>query len=58
MSEEPYVVRLKFEPKSRPEKGNEDKSYYQAEKLNVCVVCGEQDGNGIRKKIVPSEYRK
>ena len=58
VSEEPYVVRLKFEPRSRPEKGNLDKQYYQAEKQNICVVCGSKDGNGIRKKIVPSEYRK
>ncbi|KAI6655159.1 gamma-aminobutyric acid (GABA) type B receptor [Oopsacas minuta] len=58
VSEEPYVVRLKFEPKTRPEKGNIDKLYYQAEKQNICVVCGSKDGNGIRKKIVPAEYRK
>eukprot|EP00800_Vazella_pourtalesii_P021404 TRINITY_DN7935_c0_g1_i4.p1 TRINITY_DN7935_c0_g1~~TRINITY_DN7935_c0_g1_i4.p1 ORF type:complete len:460 (-),score=82.22 TRINITY_DN7935_c0_g1_i4:42-1421(-) len=58
VSEDPYVVKLKFEPKIRPEKGNVDKLYYQAEKQNICVVCGSKDGNGIRKKIVPAEYRK
>ena len=38
ISEDPLIVRLKFEPSGRPEgKAGE---YYLSVKPNICVVCG------------------
>ena len=38
VSEDPLIVRLKFEPSGRPEgKAGE---YYLSVKPNICVVCG------------------
>ena len=52
--EEPYTVRLLFEPSGRP---MPDADYYTTEKDNVCVVCGSTD-SFVRKMIVPHDYRK
>jgi len=55
VSEEPLVVRLKFEPSGRPEgKAGE---YYLTVKPNICVVCGTGEAY-LRKNVVPHEYRK
>lgn len=40
MSEEPFVVRLQFEPAGRPESPGD---YYLMVKENLCVVCGKKD---------------
>ncbi|XP_051942544.1 exonuclease 3'-5' domain-containing protein 2 [Hippocampus zosterae] len=53
-SEDPFVVRLLFEPSGRPD-SNQD--YYLTPKENLCVVCGRSDSY-IRKNIVPHEYRR
>ncbi|XP_077587726.1 exonuclease 3'-5' domain-containing protein 2 [Stigmatopora nigra] len=53
-SEDPFVVRLLFEPSGRPD-SQED--YYLTSKDNLCVVCGREDSY-IRKNIVPHEYRR
>ncbi|XP_007891366.2 exonuclease 3'-5' domain-containing protein 2 [Callorhinchus milii] len=53
-SEDPFIVKLKFEPSGRPE-SQED--YYLTAKENLCVVCGKTDSY-IRKNIVPHEYRR
>lgn len=53
-SEDPFIVKLKFEPSGRPE-SQED--YYLMAKENLCVVCGKTDSY-IRKNIVPHEYRR
>ncbi|XP_072028689.1 exonuclease 3'-5' domain-containing protein 2-like isoform X2 [Amphiura filiformis] len=52
--QEPFTVRLKFEPKGTP---GPDRGYYLSEKENRCVVCGRED-TYIRKNIVPHEYKK
>lgn len=54
ISDEPLVVRLKFEPAGRPILDNK---YYIQEKENRCVVCGETE-NVLRKTVVPHEYRR
>ncbi|XP_020375184.1 exonuclease 3'-5' domain-containing protein 2 isoform X1 [Rhincodon typus] len=54
ISEDPFVVKLKFEPSGRPE-SQED--YYLTAKENLCVVCGKRESY-IRKNIVPHEYRR
>lgn len=54
ISEEPFVVRLNFEPSGRPKLDN---IFYTMEKINCCVVCGKSE-NYHRKHVVPSEYRK
>ncbi|KAK3538212.1 hypothetical protein QTP70_033110, partial [Hemibagrus guttatus] len=54
VSEEPFIVRLLFEPSGRPD-SQED--YYLKAKENLCVVCGKADSY-IRKNIVPHEYRR
>lgn len=54
ISEEPYTVRLNFEPSGRPRL---DDIFYTKEKVNICVVCGKSE-NYHRKFVVPSEYRK
>ncbi|XP_059376870.1 exonuclease 3'-5' domain-containing protein 2 isoform X2 [Carassius carassius] len=54
LSEDPFVVRLLFEPSGRPDS---QKDYYLTAKENVCVVCGKTDSY-IRKNIVPHEYRR
>ncbi|XP_028252290.1 exonuclease 3'-5' domain-containing protein 2 isoform X2 [Parambassis ranga] len=53
-SEDPFVVRLLFEPSGRPESPQD---YYLTAKENLCVVCGKADSY-IRKNIVPHEYRR
>lgn len=54
MSEDPLIVRLKFEPSGRPES---EKDYYLLDKQNMCVVCGRTDSY-IKKHVVPHEYRR
>ncbi|KAL7873214.1 hypothetical protein AOLI_G00122850 [Acnodon oligacanthus] len=54
MSEEPFIVRLLFEPSGRPDS---QKDYYLTAKENLCVVCGKVESY-IRKNIVPHEYRR
>ncbi|XP_041669326.1 exonuclease 3'-5' domain-containing protein 2 isoform X2 [Cheilinus undulatus] len=54
MSEEPFIVRLLFEPSGRPDS---QQDYYLTAKENLCVVCGKADSY-IRKNIVPHEYRR
>ncbi|XP_045561857.1 exonuclease 3'-5' domain-containing protein 2 isoform X1 [Salmo salar] len=53
-SDEPFIVRLLFEPSGRPES---QQDYYLTAKENLCVVCGKNDSY-IRKNIVPHEYRR
>lgn len=55
ITEEPYTVRLLFEPSGRAV-GDVGK-YYQTPKINQCVVCGENNSY-IRKNIIPREYRR
>lgn len=57
VSEEPLVVRLKFEPAGRPQAELQDGQFYLQERQNLCVVCGK-DQSYIRKNVVPHEYRK
>ncbi|XP_044774038.1 exonuclease 3'-5' domain-containing protein 2 isoform X3 [Neomonachus schauinslandi] len=40
VSEEPFVVKLQFEPAGRPESPGD---YYLMVKENLCVVCGKKD---------------
>lgn len=54
LSEDPFVVRLLFEPSGRPDS---QQDYYLTAKENLCVVCGKADSY-IRKNIVPHEYRR
>ncbi|XP_037688377.1 exonuclease 3'-5' domain-containing protein 2 isoform X3 [Choloepus didactylus] len=54
VSEEPFVVKLRFEPAGRPESPGD---YYLMVKENLCVVCGKRDSY-IRKNVIPHEYRK
>ncbi|XP_072023235.1 exonuclease 3'-5' domain-containing protein 2-like [Amphiura filiformis] len=53
--QEPYTVRLKFEPNGMP---GPDREYYSMEKENRCVVCGRGDTSTSRKYVVPHEYRR
>lgn len=39
-SEDPFVVRLLFEPSGRPDS---QQDYYLTAKDNLCVVCGKAD---------------
>ncbi|XP_069190762.1 exonuclease 3'-5' domain-containing protein 2-like [Procambarus clarkii] len=57
VSEEPLVVRLKFEPAGRPQTEKDDGMFYLQKRKNICVVCGK-DESYIRKNVVPHEYRK
>ncbi|XP_015926356.1 exonuclease 3'-5' domain-containing protein 2 [Parasteatoda tepidariorum] len=52
--QEPFTVRLNFEPSGRP---TLDNIFYTKEKSNCCVVCGKAD-QFHRKLVIPSEYRK
>lgn len=54
VSEDPFIVRLLFEPSGRPDS---QKDYYLTAKENLCVVCGKVESY-IRKNIVPHEYRR
>ncbi|CAL1288474.1 unnamed protein product [Larinioides sclopetarius] len=54
VSDEPFTVRLNFEPSGRP---TLDNVFYTMEKSNRCVVCGKTE-NFHRKLVVPSEYRR
>lgn len=49
-SEEPFVVRLLFEPSGRPDSKQD---YYLTAKENLCVVCGKADSY-IRWAALPS----
>ncbi|KAK2587500.1 hypothetical protein KPH14_003200 [Odynerus spinipes] len=55
IEEEPYTVRLRFEPSGRAL--GEVGQYYTQVKVNQCVVCGALE-KFIRKNVVPREYRK
>ncbi|XP_043466914.1 exonuclease 3'-5' domain-containing protein 2 [Leptopilina heterotoma] len=55
VNEDPYTVRLKFEPSGRAL--GEVGQYYTQVKLNQCVVCGTNE-KFVRKNVVPREYRK
>ncbi|KAJ8733713.1 hypothetical protein PYW07_014264 [Mythimna separata] len=55
VNEEPFTVRLRFEPAGRAV--GDVGRYYQLEKENKCVVCGSTNSY-IRKNVVPREYRK
>ena len=55
IKEEPFTVKLKFEPSGRAL--GEVGQYYTQVKLNQCVVCGTAE-KFIRKNVVPREYRK
>lgn len=55
VADEPYTVRLNFEPAGRAV--GEVGKYYTLAKENQCVVCGHQDAY-IRKNVVPREYRR
>ncbi|WAR21792.1 EXD2-like protein [Mya arenaria] len=54
VSDDPFTVKLRFEPKNRP---TNKKDYYLQEKENTCVVCGSHE-DYVRKLVVPQEYRK
>ncbi|XP_056403024.1 exonuclease 3'-5' domain-containing protein 2 isoform X2 [Hyla sarda] len=54
ISNDPFVVKLRFEPSGRPESSVD---YYLTVKENLCVVCGKRESY-IRKNIVPHEYRR
>ncbi|GAB0096872.1 Exonuclease 3'-5' domain-containing protein 2 [Sergentomyia squamirostris] len=55
IKEDPYTLRLKFEPSGRAtgNVGDFDKTI----KVNQCVVCGKKESY-IRKYVIPREYRK
>lgn len=55
LTDEPYTIRLTFEPAGRAV--GEVGKYYTIPKENKCVVCGKED-TFIRKNVVPREYRK
>lgn len=55
VSEDPYSIRLTFEPAGRAV-GDVGK-YYTIAKENRCVVCGKNE-SFIRKNVVPRDYRK
>lgn len=55
VKQNPLTVRLKFEPAGRAV--GQTGKYYQMEKENKCVVCGESEKYN-RKNVVPREYRK
>ncbi|CAH0600197.1 unnamed protein product [Chrysodeixis includens] len=55
IKEDPLTVRLRFEPSGRSV--GAVGRYYQLEKENKCVVCGDTR-TFIRKNVVPREYRK
>ncbi|EDV91209.1 exonuclease 3'-5' domain-containing protein 2 [Drosophila grimshawi] len=55
ISEQPFTVRLNFEPAGRAV--GDVGRYYQTPKENQCVVCGRRDAY-LRKNVVPREYRK
>lgn len=40
VSEDPFIVRLLFEPSGRPDS---QKDYYLTAKENLCVVCGKAE---------------
>ncbi|XP_028410872.1 exonuclease 3'-5' domain-containing protein 2-like isoform X2 [Dendronephthya gigantea] len=55
VKEEPYTIRLNFEPSGRP--FDPEHKYYLTFKENMCVVCGRDDSY-MRKNIIPHDYRK
>ncbi len=55
VKEEPYTIRLNFEPSGRP--FDPEHNYYLTFKENICVVCGRDDSY-MRKNIIPHDYRK
>lgn len=61
-SEEPFVVRLLFEPSGRPDS---QQDYYLTAKENLCVVCGKAEsyirwsvrvvlGSGVTMLMAPT----
>lgn len=54
ISENPTVIRLKFEPKGR---GNSDDPFYLSPKEDICVVSGVNT-NLTKHHIVPTCFRK
>lgn len=55
IQEEPYTVRLNFEPSGRATGNVGD--FDRTLKVNQCVVCGHNESY-IRKYVIPREYRK
>lgn len=55
INEDPYSIRLTFEPAGRAV--GEVGKYYTTPKENRCVVCGKEE-SFIRKNVVPRDYRK
>ncbi|KAI5635839.1 3'-5' exonuclease domain-containing protein [Phthorimaea operculella] len=55
ISDNPLVIRLRFEPSGRCI-NNESEKIYMIYKENQCVVCGRRDSY-IRKNVVPREYK-
>ncbi|XP_031842751.1 exonuclease 3'-5' domain-containing 2 isoform X2 [Nomia melanderi] len=55
IEQEPFTVRLKFEPSGRA--FGKVGQYYTQVKINQCVVCGTLE-KFMRKNVVPREYRK
>lgn len=55
VSDEPFTVRLSFEPSGRSV--GEVGEYYRTPRDSICVVCGKTE-DLIRKNVVPHEYRK
>uniref|UniRef100_A0A336JZY7 Exonuclease 3'-5' domain-containing protein 2 n=1 Tax=Culicoides sonorensis TaxID=179676 RepID=A0A336JZY7_CULSO len=55
ISQEPFTIRLLFEPAGRAV-GDVGK-YYTIAKENRCVVCGKEE-SFIRKNVIPRDYRK
>lgn len=60
ISEDPFTVRLNFEPSGRTEQEKEaawvDDQYYCTNRENKCVVCGLNE-NFLRFHVVPTLYR-
>lgn len=57
VSEDPFTVKLKFEPAGRTLGEGPCGKFYTLVKENQCVVCGRPD-KFIKKNVVPREYRK
>ena len=55
VKDEPYTIRLNFEPSGRP--FDPENNYYLTFKENICVVCGRDDSY-MRKNVIPHDYRK
>jgi hypothetical protein len=51
---DPFTIRLTFEPAGR---GNVGDEFYLSDKLNCCVVCGNEEGFN-QHHVVPRCYRR